>query len=88
MIKITVIMMFYSSDFCLQIYNRVKSDGQIVNINVITLFLAELLLDNTVLITDSTKNEMHEENVKLFLISSDASYNIWNFKIMLLFYVY
>lgn len=59
-----------------------------MNINVITLFLAELLLDNTVLITDSTKNEMHEENVKLFLISSDASYNTWNFKIMLLFYVY
>ena len=54
-------------------------DSQYKYILLHHLFLADFLLDNTFMFTDSTKSEMDKHNVKGFLTSFVGLYNIWKF---------
>ena len=56
-------------------------DSQYKYILLHHLFLADFLLDNTFMFTDSTKSEMDKHNVKGFLTSFVGLYTFGNFKL-------
>lgn len=62
-----------------------RADSQYKYILLHFLFVADLLLDDAFIFTDSTKSEMDKQYVKGFLISFIGLYDIWNFKIALFY---